>query len=612
MYRDRKRVGSVWIIVSKDGAKLLEAYRRYEPAEDEVVLFIEAPDNDRFSGAVRLLKAGDKIAEVLDCSWAEPLLAPANDTRFGNVLTESDAEDLIGQLSAGAPIRKWLVSTLLKGLMKAAELPMDAAILIFEGISGLLTKHLRIDEAVWNPKKREDAPGSEPPPLMELLSARIDAWSKDSIKDKQGIANSKQALLAGFVGTLKDALGRGMAQYKDLATPFFCGFWNSLIDIVASLFDLIALLLKGFKGSMAIMKDPFYYFSLLLEYANNLLQAVANIDWAAVMDEAAAFAAKLNKLVAELPAKLLGKLSAVSAEEWAYAAGYIACIVLDLFIPLLDLLVPVRLLKAMEPVLAPFMDFMKGVLKGSGRQITNIAEAFFEVIKAALAKLKEGAKAVKEFFEELWKALLKWLEDTFGIKPKPAQEDLLENWDKELPVSGRGDMSGQKLLKRDLKAIKSFLAKWEWELELHPEKGEHIVEGYFNAFGEPIILREKAAAMFVCTSEKGKVVLREGCTAYEFFHEFMHARHAKSLGLNKYISLGGKGTRGELMKEQQVFDKIVENKDLFTRRELEHAQDYINEKREPFDIDPVTFDFDIEKIPAVRKEIKTEDILKIK
>ncbi len=331
------------------------------------------------------------------------------------MLTESDAEDLIGQLSAGAQIRKWLVSTLLKGLMKTAELPMDAAIFIFEGISGLLTKHLRIDEAVWNPKKREDAPGNQPPPLMELLSTRIDAWSKDSIKDKQGIANSKQTLLAGFVGTLKDALSRGMAQYKDLATPFFCGFWNSLIDLVASLFDLIAMLLKAFKGSMAIMKDPFYYFSLLLEYADNLLQAVADIDWAAVMDEAAAFADKLKKQIAGLPAKLMGKLSAVSAEEWAYAAGYIACIVLDFFIPLLDLLVPVRLLKAAERALAPFMDFMKGVLKGSGRQITNIAEAFFEVIKAALAKLKEGAKAIKEFFEELWKALLKWLEELLGF-----------------------------------------------------------------------------------------------------------------------------------------------------------------------------------------------------
>jgi hypothetical protein len=90
------------------------------------------------------------------------------------------------------------------------------------------------------------------------------------------------------------------------------------------------------------------------------------------------------------------------------------------------------------------------------------------------------------------------------------------------------------------------------------------------------------------------------------------------LGLKKYLSLGGRGTLGELEKEQWVFDMLMKNKDYLTKSEIVHAFDYINNPnpslgvRARFGKSPMSVDFDINKIPEVRKEIKTSEILKIK
>ncbi len=109
-----------------------------------------------------------------------------------------------------------------------------------------------------------------------------------------------------------------------------------------------------------------------------------------------------------------------------------------------------------------------------------------------------------------------------------------------------------------------------------------------------------------------KIVLREEATVYEFFHEFMHYRHSQQLGLKQYLSLGGHGTTGELIKEQWVFDKLIENSKYLTKGEIEHAWKYLNKRVYPkFGKDPIDLPFDNNKVPEIKKDIKLHDILKI-
>jgi len=121
---------------------------------------------------------------------------------------------------------------------------------------------------------------------------------------------------------------------------------------------------------------------------------------------------------------------------------------------------------------------------------------------------------------------------------------------------------------------------------------------------------EGAAAIFITDGKKMKIVLRQEATVYKFLHEFMYFRHSKTIGLQNYYDLGGYRTPGEVIKEKWVFDKLIEYKEYLTKDELIHVIDYLNDK--PFDrhgINPINFDFDINKIPSIRKEIKIKELL---
>lgn len=202
------------------------------------------------------------------------------------------------------------------------------------------------------------------------------------------------------------------------------------------------------------------------------------------------------------------------------------------------------------------------------------------------------------------------------IGESPSQDELLAHWD-EISVSGRGRRLGQKLRKVDIEYLTKELKRLKVELQLHPLEGSFQIEGFFVE-GVPAMMPEGAAALFITDGTKMKIVLREEATVYEFFHEFMHYNHSQALGLKKYLSLGGRGTLGELEKEQMVFDMLMKNKEYLTKSEIVHAIDYMNNPNPRFGVrsrfgkPPIPIDFDVDKIPKVRKEIKVKDILKIR
>jgi Metallopeptidase toxin 4 len=237
-------------------------------------------------------------------------------------------------------------------------------------------------------------------------------------------------------------------------------------------------------------------------------------------------------------------------------------------------------------------------LQTAGRKSVAAVEVIIDLIATLARKLKNGAVKLFEDFKGFVDDVFKWLEELFGGK-KISQSDLLESWDS---VAGRGRRLGQKLFKNDLIEIENFLKTLNCELELFPAKGSFEIEGFFVGNQEKAIFHEKAQAVFITDGKKMKLILREKATTYEFFHEYMHLKQAKSIGLQKYYKLGSKNTAGEIVKEEHVFNKIIENKDLFTRNELEHALEYLNDfTYDKNGIDPINFDFDI-NVVSLRKK----------
>jgi hypothetical protein len=199
--------------------------------------------------------------------------------------------------------------------------------------------------------------------------------------------------------------------------------------------------------------------------------------------------------------------------------------------------------------------------------------------------------------------------DAFSEQVTEPQINEVKGGDPNRNVGGRGRRHGQRLRKNELATITENLKqKFGLDVQVGSESATFDITGFTKGDGTPFQMPDSAQAIFITDGKTSKIVIREGATLYEIYHEFMHFKHSQELGVDQYLKLGGKGTTGELAKEQYVFDKIVQSKEKFTREELEHALRYINDVRNKFGKAPLVYDFS--DIPSVRKESKPTKIIK--
>jgi hypothetical protein len=169
----------------------------------------------------------------------------------------------------------------------------------------------------------------------------------------------------------------------------------------------------------------------------------------------------------------------------------------------------------------------------------------------------------------------------------------------------------KKLSRTELREIREGLNELDVDLEIHSSSGAKVVENYYNTVtGNPVIMKKTAAAMLLIEEEQIKMVLRKGATHYEFFHEYMHFRHSQDISVKEYLALGsGEYSPGRLVKEQWVYDKIIQHREFFNQSELKHALKYINKvRKDPHGKYPLEFDFDIDQIPKTRENINIEEL----
>lgn len=96
--------------------------------------------------------------------------------------------------------------------------------------------------------------------------------------------------------------------------------------------------------------------------------------------------------------------------------------------------------------------------------------------------------------------------------------------------------------------------------------------------GIPVIVDKKGkilpngvAAGFDYT--KGKIVIRKNPTIISLDHEAYHAEQYLNLGQQEYIE------QGKIAREGYVFDRIMENENLYNDAEINHSKSYIEDVR---------------------------------
>lgn len=626
----------VVLFAGRDGARLLDQYNRTRVAPNEIALFLEVNDSTNYFGSVVRVLCGDEIKDMPGLPYDEI----ARFARSKNV--EVSATSMKKFIDEGIDATK---NGLMRFLMKCVSAVVKASGFVFDGIAGLFEKtipekidYFRINEESW----KGDSLLFVPDAVVKLLRG---ATAKDGDKIIRKItkplfgiieslcdtADECVRLIGDFfparvyrkvkkvIGQVQDRLLAFRDYVAENSAVFFeillsslrvfnamlCGLVNSIVDFVKGIFQIIGIVFRIIAEGLDIYNNILFYTAYISEIIENFIGALIAIDYPALFREMLQVPIRLYKSFREFLSK--GFAVDIDLVTAAYYCGYIIGLIIQTVIEILLTGGTVTLAKIAEYLKAPFVA-LSNVLKAAMGAAKTVFRRVVEFISYLVGKLRKPKQLIDDFLNFV-DELLNGAKKEAGITGS-AEQDLLANWDR---AARRSRRLGQKLFAADLKKIEEHLKKMGYEFGIIPEKGAHTIEGFFGPDGKALVFGENKQAAFVYTAGKARLILREKATVYEVFHELMHARQAKSMGLKKYYSLGGYGKTGELMKEQYVFDKIAQNMKLFTKKELEDALDYLNDDiYARWGRDPVTYKFDIEKVPSVRKEISIDAILKIK
>ncbi|WP_449386734.1 zincin-like metallopeptidase toxin domain-containing protein [Chryseobacterium lineare] len=209
-------------------------------------------------------------------------------------------------------------------------------------------------------------------------------------------------------------------------------------------------------------------------------------------------------------------------------------------------------------------------------------------------------------FSQLVSNFTKWIEEVLVRGGKGAKRV-------EIALLRRGKYLGQILDDADFIKIESDLKQLKVKLQIGKGAGAFEIEGFFLKSGNPLMLEAHNAAMFVTDGIKMKLILRENATVYETLHELMHMRDCQKIGMKAFMQ------KSFVEREKFVYDKMVEYQEYLNRKELKHAEDYINwhygkvGKTDNLG-NPIKeiLPFDLKSIPRKRQGININTIINLK
>lgn len=453
------KLADIRLFISYDGAYLLQNYQKTSVDKDEIAIFLEVQKDDVFSDNVLLIKAGENAIqyteEILKHNW----------TKEKYTLTEDEIKSLLEAVSTGRSFWDKIVATVNKIENYVADSITDLEVTIFNEIADFFGDTIRLDEKRWNSGHPEYSIGQIEKDLIKFLNQKnkeIDSFlqAKDYIPDwAQNIIRIPQKVITRIIEAIE--------EYKDDVEnlwAFTCGLWNGLMDLISSIFALLKLLFQGIKAHQQYKENEGYYKSLALEYLDNALQAMVNVDWKVVLQKGLISYIELQQYIyLELPKELWNKAQALNKSEINYYEGYIIFNILEFLLPPLKL---AKLAKAgkLEKVVTIFEDIVANVTK-AGKQVAKkadeVTEIFFRMVDDFIKILKKGTEDVSKFIDEIYQVIKKWLQETFGIGKKVSKS----NFDEFNKIYGKLVAKGTPIIKSkyDLQ-IKDIIKKLDYPI----------------------------------------------------------------------------------------------------------------------------------------------------
>ncbi|MEZ4854679.1 hypothetical protein, partial [Flavobacterium sp.] len=457
----KDKATSVVVFISDDGVKLERAYQSIECYNNEVILFIENDFGSNLFGSVLRIKLGNNITE----NSYFPASQTAKVINAFKLGIDIDTVTLSNAIKEEIKNNEGLLHFIKKRWWAADKIISIPVNFTFETLSEALdtiskgandikleenrwryyngdgTKNKEADLLFFNPeefeKLEEKAKNNYHKNMFSLalkqLNSKTTSWKnqvnsltfsdensylkkyiKQTVKNIDNILNPTKEFPAN-----PEALAITIEKDAFITlNAFLVGLINGIIEVFKGIFDILSLLCQAFikirNGSSYVAKNLTSLLGLFVEAIENVLDTVINLFTKENLKALLEFMLQLPKLFLQLVIKggnyLLNTDIKIPVDALGYYIGYFIGMLVDVIISAIftgGAKTVADVLKIISKQFTEIYKFAKSTLKFTAKVATNAIEFIIDL----LAKIRNGAKNIKPFLDEILEFLRKFFDD---------------------------------------------------------------------------------------------------------------------------------------------------------------------------------------------------------
>ncbi|TDP60089.1 hypothetical protein [Flavobacterium dankookense] len=449
---------TIWFFSSSDGAKLLRAQKDFKESSsrypDVLAVFMETDDSFNVLGTVMDFVIGANVKsffkgdthweKVLDFMEKNEIHVSKKDAKklFDNALSHYGFfkfwRDLFSNVKGKA------VAVVLEGIAEASDkiangiadwkfkeedwdtsLPgfshKNAPFIILSG-----NKHgVVINQKVRSKTKNEILERAKKMKAeLEQNKRKIPVFIYEPLQKLILMATDETYLFYEVMQSFYKEFVTIVEAGQEWMNAFLCGLINGFLDFISGIFSFIGFFLKAVKNYADYKQNETFYHAIVLEYAENFIQAMASFDCIAFF-----------KQVLSLPLEMLSKFIALTksinitfnGSKIAYFTGYIIFAIVQILLEIIF----TGGSATVERLFAKAGSSVKNVLK----KASNLVDDVFEALSHLIDQIKKGANNFAAYVKKIIDDFFKWLEDLFKSGKADELSGMAENISTRIKIS---------------------------------------------------------------------------------------------------------------------------------------------------------------------------------
>lgn len=496
--KNKKFAYHVKIFISTSAKKLEEAYKNTLAGEHELLIFVEDNVSDKADFIYGAVTVGNKLRENLLSTYASHVTENSDLIReildsfvmeTGYNIDEKFVKKLLKNGKAEYPTLKTIsaIYTMIDFISFGAfaEVSNYGICLLLDKAIEFLNKG-KIEDHRWNPKAQKPF---DPKFYPIVLEQELDKLDDNELNKKirtivQDLTNSFEVYDTYFSNLLNissvsqknhqnfslnkivyDAFKQIYLRCKEIINDlenidisdvlktgirawnaFVCGVWNSLVDAVTSLLDMVKMIINVSTSSKELMKNLDTHLPRLIERVEEGLQSFEKLD--------------LWQLTLHFLQKAITASINIDFVHLAYFIGGFLGFVISLLIEVVIGILLTGGVLSVEEIIRRlgqelfgfFTSFARGVKKAwqkSAKFVSKAIDEFIRILDAFIDFMKQGKDEIRKMIDEIF--------DAIKLYSKETRSSL----NMQLPFLGPAEIALQKrLMKAFYTGFKDLLLKY--------------------------------------------------------------------------------------------------------------------------------------------------------